>query len=121
MPLQRLQVIKGWADEAGNHHQRVFDVAGDGGNGATVDPFTCAPQGEGFAQLCAVWQDPEFDANRRAIYYLRAVENPSCRYSAWQCLSLPEEDRPADCENPQMGPFIQERAWSSPIWYTPAT
>jgi hypothetical protein len=121
MPLQRLQVIKGWADDAGNHQQRVFDVAGDGDNGARVDPSTCAPQGEGFAQLCAVWQDPEFDANRRAIYYLRAVENPSCRYSAWQCLALPAADRPADCANPKMGPFIQERAWSSPIWYTPAT
>jgi hypothetical protein len=120
MPLQRLQVIKGWADDEGNHHQRVFEVAGDADNGATVDLASCAPHGEGFSQLCEVWQDPEFDANRRAIYYLRAVENPSCRYSAWQCLSLPEELRPDDCANPQMGPLIQERAWSSPIWYTPA-
>jgi hypothetical protein len=120
MPLQRLQVIKGWADDEGNHHQRVFEVAGDADNGATVDLASCAPHGEGFSQLCEVWQDPEFDADRRAIYYLRAVENPSCRYSAWQCLSLPEELRPDDCANPQMGPLIQERAWSSPIWYTPA-
>jgi hypothetical protein len=121
MPLQRLQVIKGWADDAGNHHQRVFEVAGDADNGASVDPATCAPRGDGFSGLCEVWQDPEFDAGRRAIYYLRAVENPSCRYSAWQCLSLSEEERPPDCAKPQMGPHIQERAWSSPIWYTPDT
>jgi hypothetical protein len=120
VPLQRLQVIKGWVDVDGNHQQRVYDVAGDANNGASVDMGSCAPQGDGFAQLCAVWQDPEFDANTRAVYYQRAVENPSCRYSAWQCLSLPEDERPADCANPQVAPVIQERAWSSPIWYAPA-
>jgi len=119
-PLQRLQVIKGWVDEEGNHQQRVFDIAGDPNNGASVDLQSCAPQGAGYAQLCSVWQDPEFDPLRRAVYYLRAVENPSCRYSAWQCLSLPEDERPADCANPSVGPALQERAWSSPIWYTPA-
>ena len=120
MPLQRVQVIKGWADEEGNHHQRVYDVAGDPDNGAGVDLETCQPHGDGFAQLCTVWEDPEFDANTRAVYYLRAVENPSCRYSAWQCLDIPEEERPADCAEPRVNPVIQERAWSSPIWYTPA-
>ena len=118
-PLQRLQVIKGWADAAGNHHQRVFDVAGDANNGAGVDPQTCAPQGDGYGQLCAVWRDPEFDADVPAVYYLRALENPSCRYTAHQCLQLPEAQRPADCQQPLMDPVIQERAWSSPIWYTP--
>lgn len=118
-PLQRLQVIKGWADQEGNHHQRVFDVAGNAGNGASVDMQTCAPQGEGFGQLCAVWQDPEFDASVASVYYLRAVENPSCRYTAHQCLQLPESQRPEHCEQPLMDPVIQERAWSSPIWYTP--
>ena len=117
--LQRLQIIKGWADGEGNHHQRVFEVAGSPDNGATVDPATCAPQGDGYAQLCAVWQDPEFEREQRAVYYLRAVENPSCRYSAWQCLTIPEAERPADCAEPQVSPVIQERAWSSPIWYTP--
>jgi hypothetical protein len=118
-PLQRLQVIKAWADEAGNHHQRVFEVAGDPDNGASVDPRTCRPRGEGFGQLCAVWQDPEFDASSPAVYYLRAVENPSCRYSAHQCAQLPAGERPQDCEQPLFDPVIQERAWSSPIWYTP--
>ena len=52
------------------------------------------------------------------MYYLRAVENPSCRYTAHQCLSLPEDERPADCATPMFSPVIQERAWSSPIWYS---
>ncbi len=119
-PLQRLQVIKGWSDAEGNIHQRVFEVAGDPNNGATVDMNTCAPEGQGFAQLCSVWEDPEFDATQRAVYYLRAVENPSCRYTAWQCLSLPEPERPQDCAEPWFDPLIQERAWSSPIWYNPS-
>ena len=119
-PLQRLQVIKGWADAEGNHHQRVFDVAGDAHNGADVDLENCEPRGEGFAQLCTVWRDPEFNPASSAVYYLRAVENPSCRYSARQCLALPEGQRPADCAEPAIDPVIQERAWSSPIWYTPA-
>lgn len=117
VPLQRLQVVKGWADGEGNHHQRVFDVAGDANNGASVNPETCEPEGAGFAQLCTVWQDPEFDASVSAVYYLRAVENPTCRYSARQCLQIPAEERPEDCAEPFFDPVIQERAWSSPIWY----
>jgi len=118
-PLQRLQVIKGWADASGDHHQQVFDVAGDADNGASVDMNSCQPQGKGFAQLCSVWEDPEFDAAVAAVYYVRAVENPTCRYSARQCLEIPEEERPADCAEPFFDPVIQERAWTSPIWYTP--
>ena len=120
VPLQRLQVIKGWYDEDGAHHQKVFDVAGDANNGASVDLNTCQPQGSGYEQLCAVWKDPEFEAARRAVYYSRAVENPSCRYTSWQCLDLPESERPADCANPQVPKTLQERSWTSPIWYTPA-
>ena len=118
-PLQRLQVVKGWFDVEGNHHQKVFDVAGNPENGAHVDMSTCEPRGEGYAQLCSVWQDPEFDSSKPAVYYLRAVENPSCRYSARQCLEIPVGERPADCAEPTFDPIIQERAWSSPIWYTP--
>ena len=118
-PLQRLQVVKGWLGDDGNFAQRVFEVAGDPHNGASVNPATCARRGEGFAQLCAVWRDPAFDASRRAVYYLRALENPSCRYSAWQCLALPPDERPTDCADPQTPIAIQERAWSSPIWYGP--
>jgi len=120
VPLQRLQVIKGWADEEGNHHQRIYRVAGDGAGAAAVDPATCEPRGQGHRQLCAVWRDPDFDPAVPAVYYLRAVENPSCRYTARQCLALPPGARPADCAQPFFDPVIQERAWTSPIWYTPA-
>ncbi len=116
--LQRIQVIKGWVDDEGGLHQRVHDVAG-GDNGATVDADTCEPRGTGARQLCAVWTDPDFDPTRRAVYYARVLENPTCRFSTWQCLEQPEGERPSGCEHPIMDEFIQERAWTSPIWYTP--
>ena len=119
LSLQRIQVIKGWYDEAGDHHQQIYDVAGDANNGADVDLSSCESRGSGHEQLCTVWQDPDFNAEQSAVYYMRAVENPSCRYSARQCLALPVADRPEDCDNPDVPKVIQERAWSSPIWYTP--
>ena len=54
VPLQRLQIVKGWYDGQGNHHQDVFDVAGNASNGARVDLDTCETRGSGFEQLCAV-------------------------------------------------------------------
>jgi len=117
--LQRIQVVKGWVDDAGNSRQAVYDVAGTPDNGASVDPLTCRPRGQGHRQLCAVWRDPGFDPAHRAVYYARVVENPSCRYSAWQCLELLGDDRPADCDDPEIPKVIQERAWTSPIWYAP--
>jgi hypothetical protein len=120
-PLQRLQIVKGWYDEQGDHHQNVIDIAGDGNNGASVDLDTCETTGTGATQLCSVWTDPEFVADQRAVYYLRAVENPSCRYSTWQCNALPEAERPDSCSDPIVAKVLQERAWSSPIWYTPAS
>ena len=117
--LQRLQVIKGWVDDEGQVHEEVIDVAG-GENEADVDPLTCTPRGAGNDTLCGVWQDPDFDPARRAVYYARAVENPSCRYSTWQCLDLPEDDRPSGCDDDLMQTIQQERAWTSPVWYTPA-
>ncbi|MGH0031901.1 MAG: DUF3604 domain-containing protein [Myxococcota bacterium] len=116
--LQRIQVVKGWVDDAGRLHQRVFDAAG-GPNDASVDPATCQPIGRGARQLCAVWRDPAFDPERRAVYYARVLENPSCRHSAWQCLALPEAQRPDGCAHRLMQAVQQERAWTSPIWYTP--
>ncbi len=116
--LQRIQVIKGWVDAQGGLHQKLIDVAG-GPNAAGVDPETCALLGPGADQLCGIWRDPEFDPLRSAVYYARVVENPSCRYSAWQCLSLAPGERPEDCDAPFMDPVQQERAWTSPIWFTP--
>ena len=117
--LQRIQIIKGWVGEGGALHEKVFDVAG-GENGATVDPDTCEPRGSGARSLCGVWTDPEFDAARRSVYYARVLENPTCRYSAWQCLGRDsDEGVPAGCAHESMQELIQERAWPSPIWYTP--
>jgi hypothetical protein len=127
-PLQRLQVIKGWLDAGGQRHERVLDVAGDVNNGATVDTKTCKTAGPGFADLCSVWVDEEFDPNHRAFYYSRVVENPTCRWSQRLCVAAGVDcSRPetisADFENccaAEHRPVVQERAWSSPIWYSPA-
>ena len=118
--LQRLQLIKIWHDADGGMHQSVIDVAGDGNNGATVDLDNCAVSGPGERQFCATWRDPAFDPGQPAAYYVRVVENPSCRWSWRQCLSLPEGERPVTCGDPSIPKVIQERAWTSPVWYDPA-
>ncbi|MEZ5502897.1 MAG: DUF3604 domain-containing protein [Halioglobus sp.] len=118
-PLQRIQIIKGWIDNAGKTHQAVFDIAGNQQGIASVDPTTCAVSGAGYAQLCSSWQDPDFDPRLAAVYYARVLENPSCRWSHFDCLSLPTGQRPASCRDPQLPWQVQERAWTSPIWYLP--
>ena len=117
--LQRVQIVKGWSDPDGTFHQEVVDVAGNAQNGASVDTKTCEPKGPGESQLCAVWQDPGFDPKQRAVYYARVFENPSCRFSAYYCEGLAPEARPASCNDDRVPMTIQERAWTSPIWYTP--
>jgi hypothetical protein len=93
--LQRIQIIKGWVVEAdGSTHERVIEVAGDAANGAGVDPETCAPTGQGFASLCSVWEDESFDPSERAFYYVRVLENPSCRWSTLQCQAAGDRARP---------------------------
>jgi len=127
MPLQRLQIIKGWVDDEGSAQERVYEVAGEPGNGARVDTATCRASGAGFDQLCAVWSDPDFAAGQRAYYYARAVENPSCRWSQYICnahavdCARPETigEGMEDCCAAEHRPIIQERAWTSPIWYQP--
>jgi hypothetical protein len=124
-PLQRIQIIKGWT-KAGEMYEQVYDVAcADGGkvdpkthrcpdNGATVDTKTCQISADkGDAQLAAIWTDPDFDMTVPAFYYMRVLENPVCRWSTHQAnaLGMPLSDKvPAT---------IQERIWTSPIWYTP--
>ena len=117
--LQRLQVIKGWVDTEGKLHNEVIDVAGDANNNASVALDSCRVSGPGYDALCSVWRDPNFDPSLRAVYYARAVENPSCRYNQWQCLAA-GDDAPVECNDPKLVRTIQERAWTSPIWYTPA-
>ena len=126
-PLQRLQLIKGWYRD-GQLQERTLDIAG-GDNAAGVDINTCQRYGEGHSQLCTVWEDSEFDPAAQAFYYTRLVENPSCRWSQYACA-----DAGVRCDNSDSIPagmekccaanhdkVIQERAWSSPIWYTPGS
>ena len=125
--LQRIQIVKIEAD-GGRTRERVFEVAGDPRNGAGVDPRSCARRGPGFDALCAVWSDPDFHPARPALYYARVVENPSCRWTTWLCNanrvdcsdpgSVPDEL--GVCCDGSVPPTVQERAWTSPIWYVPS-
>lgn len=112
--LERIQIIKGWVDAAGDSRVEVFDIAG-GPSGAAVDPNTCEVTGSGAASLCGHWVDPSYDPQLRAWYYARVVELPVCRWSARDCNTLdPNVEPPTACETfPRV---IQERAWTSPIW-----
>ena len=128
MPLQRLQVVKGWVDASGQTQERVVDVAGDARNGAFANPQSCATGGAGFADLCAVWVDDDFDPAETAYYYSRAVENPSCRWSQRLCVAAGVDCADAKtithgyegCCAAEHRPIVQERAWTSPVWYSPA-
>ena len=145
--LQRIQIVKGWLDSEGRAQEKVLDVAGRADNGAGVDQQTCAPRGKGHAELCAVWEDEGFDSTRPAFYYARVLENPTCRWSTLQCQAAGVNPFASDCheqaeraeevqdhgafgevygrcclkesEESFYSPTIQERAWSSPIWYRP--
>lgn len=123
--LQRLQIIKGWT-VAGEHHEQVYDVAcSDGGsvdpvthrcpdNGAKVDLSDCSiTQGVGDPEIKTVWTDPDFDPEVRAFYYVRVLENPTCRWSTWDAL------RAGVAPRSDLKATIQERAWTSPIWFVP--
>jgi hypothetical protein len=126
--LQRLQVVKGWVDASGQTQERVVDVAGDVRNGAFANPQNCATGGAGFADLCAVWVDDDFDPAETAYYYSRAVENPSCRWSQRLCVAAGVDCADAKtitrgyegCCAAEHRPIVQERAWTSPVWYSPA-
>ena len=127
VPLQRIQIVKGWVDAKGSTpaqvHYAVYDVAG-GRNDADVDLASCEPRGKGADELCNVWTDPTFDPAQHAFYYARVLENPSCRWQTRACLAAK-----IDCKQPTAGfeaccdasypATQQERAWSSPIYYGP--
>lgn len=128
-PLQRMQIIKGWVDAAGAKHQRVYDVGGNAANDASVDLLSCKRSGDGYKHLCRVWTDPDFKNDQQAYYYARIIENPSCRWSQRVCIA-----NKVNCSNPgtipdglerccseEHKPVVQERAWTSPIWYSPAS
>lgn len=117
--LQQIQIVKIWIDAAGDPHEQVYLAAGDPDNGASVDAATCTPTGAGAASLCATWEDPDFDPAVPAVYYARVLENPTCRWSTYDCNSFPPALRPRACDDGSIPETVQERAWTSPIWYTP--
>jgi hypothetical protein len=124
-PLQRVQIVKGWVED-GKPREKVVDVAG-GKNRASVDLETCERKGTGATQLCSVWRDKDFQPDQHAFYYARVLENPTCRWSQQLCVeagvrcSDPSMVKPGfeACCSDDHDPVIQERAWTSPIWYTP--
>jgi hypothetical protein len=130
-PLDRIQIIKGWLDSKGRLHEKVYDVAvGEpyaGAEPASVDPATCELRGAGPKSLCTLWTDPDFDVAERAFYYARVLESPTCRWSQRLCNAggVRCADRRTigagfeGCCDKTHRPLIQERAWTSPIWYSP--
>jgi len=121
LPLQKIQIIKAWPGVGDAMHQAIYDVAGDRESEASVDLATCEPRGVGHDALCGTWTDPDFDPDQHAVYYARVLENPSCRWSTIQCNQFDVANRPATCDDPLLPKTIQERAWTSPIWYSPAS
>jgi hypothetical protein len=123
--LDRVQVVKGWMDSDGKPQEKVFDVAWSGDRqmgsdgklppvGNTVDAATATYKNTiGAPLLLAHWQDPEFDPEQRAFYYVRVIEIPTPRWTTYDAkffgVKLPEGAPIA----------IQDRAYTSPIWYTP--
>lgn len=124
--LDRVQIVKGWLDADGALHEKVYDVAWSGGRsidpatgklpavGSTVDFATATYDNSiGAGDLAAVWTDPDFDAGERAFYYARVLEIPRPRWSLIDAVYFGAEPPP---EAPRS---IQDRAYTSPIWYTP--
>ena len=123
--LDRLQIVKGWVDATGAHHEKIYNVAwsgdrkpGPGGDlpvvGNTVDLNTATYKNSiGSAELMASWTDPNFDPARHALYYARVLEIPTPRWTTYRTVA---NNLPLLAD---VSPTIQERAWSSPIWYTP--
>jgi hypothetical protein len=123
--LDRVQIIKGWIDAEGTSHERIFDVAvsdgreiGDDGRaheaiGSTVDVATATYTNSiGAPTLSGFWQDSDFDASEDAFYYVRVIEIPKPRWTthdaAFFGVPLPDS----------VPPTLQDRAYTSPIWYT---
>jgi len=121
-PLDRLQIVKAWHTDNGPQ-EAIYDIACSDGaspdaithrcpdNGADVDLSSCTPSsGQGDPELKAIWTDPEYSAEESAAYYVRVLENPTCRWSTWDALKAEVDP------HPDLPPTLKERAWSSPIW-----
>jgi hypothetical protein len=124
--LDRVQIVKGWLDDKGMPQEKVYDVAWSDGRkagadgklppvGNTVDISTGVYNNSiGDTQLSAVWSDPDFDVGSSAFYYARVIQIPTPRTTLYDAIAL--GIAPEDTGNPAT---IQERAYSSPIWYSP--
>jgi hypothetical protein len=125
--LDRIQIVKGWVDAKGTRQEKIYDVAWSGNRridaagtlpsvGSTVDAAKATYANTiGAAQLRAAWTDPDFDPALHAFYYARAIEIPTPRWSTRDAVQL-------GIPIPKGLPVsIQERGWSSPIWYSPST
>jgi hypothetical protein len=123
--LDRVQIIKGWLDAAGKTHEKVYDVAWSGGRkpdangklppvGNTVDVAAANWTNTiGTAELAAVWTDPDFDPAQKAFYYVRVLEIPTPPWYVYDAFRF-------GTEIPKNAPTTQqERAYTTPIWYTP--
>jgi hypothetical protein len=123
--LDRIQIVKGWLDADGKTHEKIFDVAwsddrkiGADGKlpavGNTVDLATATWTNTiGDPELITVWTDPEFDKARRAFYYARVLEIPTPRWTAYDAVRFKVT------MGPEVPLITQERAFTSPIWYSP--
>jgi hypothetical protein len=121
--LDRIQIIKGWTDEAGRSHEKVFNVAWSGQRsldkkgklppvGNTVDAATATYRNTvGAEQLATVWTDPDFESTQEAFYYARVIEIPTPRWTTFDALTLGMA--------PPEPVSLQERAVTSAIWYKP--
>jgi hypothetical protein len=123
--LDRIQIVKGWLDDRDETHEQVFDVVWSDGRkpgsdgklpsvGSTVDLENANWTNTiGAPELITVWKDPQFDAKQRAFYYARVIEIPTPRWTAYDAKKF-------DLTMPKEVPMTtQERAYTSPIWYTP--
>ena len=123
--LDRIQIVKGWRSESGGLHERVFDVAWSGARepgpegelppvGSTVDVADASyTNAIGSVELATVWRDPEFRTGEHAFYYVRVLEIPTPRWTAYDAKVYGLGKLPSGVPT-----VIQERAYSSPIWYT---
>ena len=124
--LDRVQVIKGWLDKKGNLHEKIYDVALSGDREAGADGRAREPVGTtvniekatftntiGAAILSAHWVDPDFKASEHAFYYVRVLEIPTPRWTTYDAAFYGIEPPST------VPPTIQDRAYTSPIWYTP--